>query len=740
MQKSLKKDALENAELVAINTAKDIQLFFEKNMAIARTLAQGLAANKYLDSTIWQNFYPKIYENIIVNYPYVNTLWDSWEYYDYVPNYSKEFGRFCITLYRERGVIKTKLDRRSLTGDPLRYGGFKKGNQEGIWEPYLDQVLKGDERFLMTTVAAPIQRNGQFIGIVGIDITLTDLQKQIEKIRPVEGSFSFLISMEGIIAAHPDTSYIFKKIEDKYPNEVKQHNLKEKISQGQQYRFTRTDSQGDEYILFVEPIKVGNSYSVWSLVYSMPMKVISSQLNQSFIIAATVALTGLFLLVFIIVLLANNITTPIKSITETLLRLGNGELNKDLILNIESGDEIENMAKTLNQFLVGLNEKSLFAQHIGKGDYNTQLKLLSDKDELGLSLIEMQKNLIKAKQKEEERQAEEKKRVWANEGIAIFGEILHRNSNDQQNLVAELVKNFVKILEANQGAIYLLNDDTQEKYLELVAAYAWDRKKLIEKKVFIGEGLVGACFHEKETIYITKVPDNYIKITSGLGDALPTSLVIVPLKNETEILGVLELASFNLLEQYQIEFLEKVCQNVANTLSVVKINERTKQLLKQSQEQAALMHSQEEEMRQNMEELLATQEEMARKEREMNLRMEAIGGLALFIEYDFNGTILSVNSRTCQITGYSRDELVNRHHSLLFDKQDYSKSENYNKFWSIMRSGKSYSGIFRRKTKEGRFITVKGFIHPIFDEDGSPLKIIEISVEIDDILEKPNEE
>ncbi len=735
LQTSLKRDALENANLVATNKANEIQLFFERNMVIARTLAQGLAANKQLDSTVWQNFYPHIYRNVIQNYPHINTLWDSWEYYDYVPGYNKEFGRYCITLYREQGEIKNKIDRRSLTGDPLRYGGFKKGNQEGIWEPYLDQVLKGNERFLMTTIAAPIQRNGRFIGIVGIDITLSDLQKQIEKIRPVKGSYAYLVSMGGIIAAHPDTSYIFKNFEEKFPNDEKQHNLKNIIAKGQEYTYTRIDNSGNEHIVFMKPIKVGNSYSVWSLAYSMPMKEITDQINKSFLIALAVALTGLFLLVLIIIYLANNITHPIVKITQVLHRLGKGEISKDLMLNIDSGDEIEQMAIALNQFLTGLNEKSTFAQNIGQGNYDTQLTLLSEKDALGISLVEMQKNLIKARKEEEKRIVEEKKRIWANEGLALFGEILHRNSSNQQILVDELIRHFVKYLGANQGAIYLLNDNDSEKYLELVSAYAWDRKKLIEKKIYIGEGLVGACFHENQTTYMTKVPNDYIKITSGLGDATPTALVLVPLKHESGTQGVLELASFNPFEDYQIEFLERVCQNVANTLSVVKINERTKYLLEKSNEQTKQMQTQEEEMRQNMEELLATQEEMARKEREMAVRMEAIGGLAMFMEYDFNGMILSVNQKTCQVTGYTKEELINRHHSILFDNKEFSKSETYNKFWSIMRSGKSYSGIFKRKTKDGNFRLIKGFIHPIFDEDGLPSKIFEIGVEIDNLIQ-----
>jgi PAS domain S-box-containing protein len=727
-------DAIENAKLVAENSAQKMQIFFERDLALARTLAQGLSVFNELDSTVWQPFFAKMYRPILEQNPHINTLWDSWEYYSYVPNYTKDFGRYCISLFRDKAGIDIKLDRRSLTGDPLRYGGFKKGNQEGIWEPYIDQVLKTEEQYIMTTVAAPIQQKGRFVGIIGVDVTLVDLQKQVEKIRPVEGSYAFLVSMGGIIAAHPDTSFVNKNIADVLPNEVSKHKLLEIISTGKEYHYIKTDSNDNEHLTILVPVKVGKSYSVWSLAYSVPMEIITSKVDKSFYVSLFVGFFGLLLLVIVILFVANGLTKPITLITKTLKRLSMGEISEDLVLNLRTGDEIEEMAQALNYSIQGLNHKSVFSTNIGKGNYSTQLELLSNNDELGKSLIEMQKSLIKAKSEEEQRLIEERKRAWTNEGIAKFGEILHRNSNDQKYLIDELLKNFVKYLGANQGALYLLNEDSDEKHLELVGAYAWERKKLLSKKILVGEGQVGACFHENQTIYLAKVPHDYIKIGSGLGDATPTCVVIVPLKHEAGTLGVLELASFNQIADYQIEFLEKVCQSVANTISVVKINDRTRQLLEKSQEQAEQMQAQEEEMRQNMEELLATQEEMARKEHEMSLRMDAISGLAAIMEYDFNGSILSVNNKVCEITGYTREELLNKHHSILFNNKDFAKTESYSGFWKMMRNQTPFEGILKRKTKEGEEIIIKGYAYPMFDDEGSALKVIEIGVEVNEFF------
>jgi PAS domain S-box-containing protein len=129
--------------------------------------------------------------------------------------------------------------------------------------------------------------------------------------------------------------------------------------------------------------------------------------------------------------------------------------------------------------------------------------------------------------------------------------------------------------------------------------------------------MVGQCFLEGETTYLTNIPSEYVHITSGLGETNPTTLLVVPLKINEEIVGVLELASIKPMEQHQIDFIERLAETVASSINSVKINESTRILLEQSQQQAEEMRAQEEEMRQNMEELQATQEQIHRKNEEV---------------------------------------------------------------------------------------------------------------------------
>ncbi len=315
-------------------------------------------------------------------------------------------------------------------------------------------------------------------------------------------------------------------------------------------------------------------------------------------------------------LLVRNITGPINYIKDVVVKLGRGELVDDKKKNF-SNDEIGEMAVATDNLVNGLKATTVFAENIGSGKYDSEFTPLSDHDVLGNALLNMRGNLAKVAE-------EDKKRNWSTEGVAKFGEILRSNNSDVQKLCDEIIGNLVKYMKANQGALYIIDetDESEEKTMSMLSCYAWDKKKFINQKIHKGEGLAGQAWQEMDTIYLTDVPQNYIKITSGLGDANPTSILIMPLKVNDQIYGVAELASFNTMADFEIDFVKKVAESIASTVSTVKINERTQKLLTESQQMTEEMRAQEEEMRQNMEELQATQEGMKRQENDMMHSME----------------------------------------------------------------------------------------------------------------------
>ncbi|MFP4042182.1 MAG: PAS domain S-box protein, partial [Bacteroidales bacterium] len=238
---------------------------------------------------------------------------------------------------------------------------------------------------------------------------------------------------------------------------------------------------------------------------------------------------------------------------------------------------------------------------------------------------------------------------------------------------------------------------------------------------------------EKKTVYMTDLPENYINITSGLGEAPPRSLLIVPLKTEEEVLGVIEIASFNEIEKHQIEFVEKVAESIASTISSVRTNLRTSELLEKSQQQAEEMSAQEEEMRQNMEELQATQEESARREREFTNILDAIDNFLLKSEMDKKGNILSTNQLFNDLLKYSKDEFKGRS---LSDFVDPEYSEKYQSLINEAQKGEHKQQMIKFTDKSGKSLWLLSSLDPMKDNDGNIYKILFIAVDLTDSEEE----
>jgi putative methionine-R-sulfoxide reductase with GAF domain len=307
----------------------------------------------------------------------------------------------------------------------------------------------------------------------------------------------------------------------------------------------------------------------------------------------------------------------------TLLLMSRGILpNKPIT---ERSDEIGEMSRALNSLVTGLKAISNFALEIGRGNYNTSFKPASKEDVLGNSLLQMRDDLKAAAEEDQKRKVEDEQRNWATAGIAKFSDILRKDNDKLDVLAYNIVSNLVDYLGANQGGIFVVSEDEiGNPCLDLVASYAYNRQKFINSRLEMNEGLVGRCARERETIYLTDIPDNYIRITSGLGDANPRCLLLVPMIMNDELFGVFELASFDELQPFQVQFVEKIADTIASTLSTVRFNMQTARLLEQSKIQAEELATREEEMRQNMEELRATQEQSARREIEMQQKIELL--------------------------------------------------------------------------------------------------------------------
>lgn len=358
----------------------------------------------------------------------------------------------------------------------------------------------------------------------------------------------------------------------------------------------------------------------------------------------------LILLVFFIFLFSLSIIRPVKKLKLFIARLSLG-IVPDKRLKVTTKDEVGELIQSANNLARGMHNITNFAIAIGNNDFSMEFKPLSDNDKLGKALLDMRNSLKEAQEAEVNRRQENEKRRWATDGFTKLTNLLRQNNDNLSELSYSVITNLVKYLSINQGGLFMLNDaqENEEPYLELMASYAYDREKFLEKKVMLGEGLLGMTAIEKKTTYLTEVPGDYLEVTSGFGNSEPASLLIVPLIEEDILLGIIELASFSKFEPYQIEFTENVAEVIASTLNSVRMNEQTTRLLQQSQQQSEQMASQEEEMRQNIEELQSTQEEAARREAEMQGLLNGLNTSFYVAEIDLNGNFININQRFLQL-------------------------------------------------------------------------------------------
>lgn len=444
--------------------------------------------------------------------------------------------------------------------------------------------------------------------------------------------------------------------------------------------------------------------------------------SRSITIQSVIVTFIIFIIAFIT---ARSLTQPLIYLKDILIMMSSGALPSKKLKT--STDEAGQMGLALNELISGLKQKSEFATEIGKGNFETNLKLAGDADVLGNALIQMRESLVKASEEAELRRIENTQRSWSSQGLAEFNEIIREHSATLEKFTSVTISKLTKYLDAQIGGLYILNEEEGSKFLTLEAFYAYGRQKFIHKRIELGENLVGQSVLEKDTIYMTDIPENYVHISSGLGEDSPKSLLIVPLMMNDIIFGVVELASFNEFEDYQIEFVEKTGEILAATISNIKINIQTSKLLEDSKEKSDKLAKQEEESRQSIMDLETSNKDLKEKEKELLSRyknleeeyksetnsylkkirllevdvdshllqhdnlMNVVNNSLSTVTTDISGKIVKTNSAFIALTGLTMSDIKDKIIDDFFVGE--SGSFEYMDIWKNLKAGKVHKGI-----------------------------------------------
>ena len=381
--------------------------------------------------------------------------------------------------------------------------------------------------------------------------------------------------------------------------------------------------------------------------------------------------------------------------------------------NIEYATRIINESKQLDR---KINEIHQFIEDLRQGSSKFTFSQEFQNDRLIQSMINLRKELEISRKEEEQRKKEEQQRHWINEGLAKFGAILRENVEDLERLASQVTSNLVKYMNVQQAGFFVIKEEEGEKYIDMLALFAFDRKKFPDKRFAWGEGLIGACAIERKTIFIKEATDTFVDITSGLGGSNPKSILIVPIKdNNDKVHGVLELASFKIFQDFEIEFAEQVAESIGLTMASIETALTTQKLLRESQKQAEMLAQQEANMRKNIDDI--TQElEKSILENEANIaKIKAFEEIGFFVEIDNEQKIQYINEFFIRSLDYENDKLIrNQSFSDFLTQNDRIIFE---KTWKSVIENHSSADITLHFIKiDNKLIVAKGKLVPAYNE------------------------
>ncbi|MFW5820141.1 MAG: GAF domain-containing protein [Bacteroidota bacterium] len=277
-----------------------------------------------------------------------------------------------------------------------------------------------------------------------------------------------------------------------------------------------------------------------------------------------ISLFSLIFLVFAITYLLNYLRKFISELAISLEALANGNIPENISIN--NRNEFSVVYANMNKLINYLRNLTLVAEKISKKDFSTTFKPLSKDDEPGNAIFNLQESLKKASEEEKKFKKEEEEQLWKSDSIAVINDILRKGTDNLEELGSVLCKEIVRLIDASVAGLFIVKRH-DEPSISLLASHAYDRKKNLEREFGIGEGLIGRCVQEKETIYLTDIPENHLKIRTGLGESAPVSLLIVPLKLNDKVLGALEIASLYEIGDLKISFVEIIAENIATSIA-----------------------------------------------------------------------------------------------------------------------------------------------------------------------------
>ncbi|MBX3205033.1 MAG: HAMP domain-containing protein, partial [Labilithrix sp.] len=351
--------------------------------------------------------------------------------------------------------------------------------------------------------------------------------------------------------------------------------------------------------------------------------------------------------------MASNLTTQVRGIVKLVTAVADGDLSQKFTMDAQG--EIAALADTLNRMTDTLgafgSEVTRVAREVGTDgelggqanvpgargtwrdlvDHTNQLadnltnqiramaevaRAITEGDLTRSITVEAQGEVAELKERVNEmianlRETTQKNREqdWLKSNLARFGGLM-QGQKSLESVSRLIMSELTPLVQASHAAFFVVDELEGAKTLKLLATYAYRERKHVANRFGLGEGLVGQAALEKKSILLTKVPGDYIEISSGLGEAPPLTIIVIPILFEDEVRAVVELASFDTFSAIHRIFLEQLSGTIGVVLNMIGASTRTEELLKQSQSLAHELQEQSRELQQQQDQLKRSNQEL----------------------------------------------------------------------------------------------------------------------------------
>ncbi|MCD4795054.1 MAG: PAS domain S-box protein [Bacteroidales bacterium] len=712
---SSKQISENTAQIINDNYANHIAAEIEKGVSLTKTISNSIVIKGNQENYFISKDQENVFYNHIDNNELITDLF-------LILNPSLKFEQnydslivYEFSLHKSNtGISKNIYDERNFITDFSKLKKLKAEQKVIVSEPVWLKFTK--ENKLVILIVSPLFQNESLIGALGINYSLDNISKIVNiPLIQTGNTKSIVLSDKKVIVSVTGKKRMAGK--NILNIEGEEHDIYNHIISNN-YNFSNLDEFTGAY----KSISIEQADLKWDIITTVPYNAIIRNLIRniyvSIIIASLIMLAGLFVMIYFI----RRSFSPFDIIIEAARKISLGE-PAELPSN-NSKNEFGKLINSINSISDNLKEASVVSSEIASGNFESKLKVKSENDMLSSSINQIAVTMKSSYEENIKQEQSTFQQLWMRRGRFEVSEAERKSKNNIHDISFNIIRVLVKFTEAVLGGIYLYNKD--ENIIELIAAYAYGNRKQMKREFKPGVGLVGACFIEKKKIVLDKISEDYIKVSSGLGSGTPGYLALIPVFFQEKINSVIEIAFIKKPDDYVIELIEQLGDNIGAWIDASITNTKTAKLLSVSKEQTKELAEKEHELNTKVEELQNIQAEIAVQNVEYKSMMNAINHTVMTVVYTLEGIIINSNDIYEKIMGFSIEDIkgINVLDIVKDQKEDLSKI--------IIQVGKGIpvKRQVKRYTKNGDEKWLSATYTPYYDKDENITRVLFFAFDI----------